>query len=147
MSLKGGYTRYEVEHISCNLLLYIGKTELTLGFFVVDNFRAFQVTWPNPDVQIRAEEYLKGSNIKLHYTYMFFVSRDPPFNIQKEKSRKIIKSRSRNHSHEFNPVVAPSFTHFPSFVTCLEYGVGGMNMKILRYFVISPLVHSLLNLL
>ena len=26
MSLKGGYTRYEVEHISCNLLLHIGKT-------------------------------------------------------------------------------------------------------------------------
>ena len=24
--LKGGCTRFEVEHISCNLLLYIGKT-------------------------------------------------------------------------------------------------------------------------
>ena len=25
--IKGGCTRFEVEHISCNLLLYIGKTE------------------------------------------------------------------------------------------------------------------------
>ena len=25
-TLRGGCTRFEVEHISCNLLLYIGKT-------------------------------------------------------------------------------------------------------------------------
>ena len=24
--LKGGCTRFEIEHISCNLLLYVGKT-------------------------------------------------------------------------------------------------------------------------
>ena len=68
----------------------------------------------------------------------------PPFNIQKEKSRKISKSRSRNHSHEFTPVVAPSSTHSPSFVTCLEYVDGGVSMKILRYYVISPLVYNTL---
>ena len=39
-TLKGGCTRFEVEHISCNLLLYIGKK---LKFFVVENFKAFQV--------------------------------------------------------------------------------------------------------
>ena len=54
------------------------------------------------------------------------------------------KSRSRNHSHEFPPVVAPSSTHSPFFVTCLEYGDGGVSMKILRYFVISPLVYNTL---
>ena len=29
--LKGGCTRFEVEHISCNLLLYIGKNIIKIG--------------------------------------------------------------------------------------------------------------------
>ena len=89
-------------------------------------------------------DFLIYYNIKIHYICSTSYLVHPPFNIQKEKSRKISKSRSRNHSHEFTPVVAPSSTHSPSFVTCLEYGDGGVSMKILRYFVISPLVYNTL---
>ena len=32
-NLKGGCTRFEVEHISCNLLLYIGKHDKNGGNF------------------------------------------------------------------------------------------------------------------
>ena len=47
---KGGCTRFEVEHISCNLLLYIGKNSKNI---FVENFTALKV-YPKIAAYIRA---------------------------------------------------------------------------------------------
>ena len=57
--LKGGCTRFEVKHISCNLLLYIGKP------YFSENFRAFQVTCQNSNVPIWAENSELGSYVRI----------------------------------------------------------------------------------
>ena len=41
--LKRGCTRFELEHLSCNLLLYTGKAYSKLGKIVFENLMAFHV--------------------------------------------------------------------------------------------------------
>ena len=42
LSLKRGYTRFEIEHISCHLLLYMGETKKELRE-KIEHFTALQV--------------------------------------------------------------------------------------------------------